>query len=60
METSKCKNCGFEIGMKTPSCINCGEPIGMKIPKTGGFLQKLVFILIAISIIRSLLKFFSE
>jgi len=58
METSKCNSCGFEIGMKTPNCINCGKPIGMSIPKTGGFLQKLIFILIAISIIRSLLKFF--
>jgi len=46
--------------MKTPNCINCGKPIGMSIPKTGGFLQKLIFILIAISIIRSLLKFFGQ
>ena len=60
METSKCKNCGFEIGMKTPKCVNCGEPIGMKIPEAGGLWKKLIFILIAISIVRTLLKFFGQ
>ncbi|MCC6713533.1 MAG: hypothetical protein IT344_09250 [Candidatus Dadabacteria bacterium] len=60
MQTTKCNNCGFEIGMKTPKCINCGGPIGMKVPETGGLWRKLIFILIAISIVRTLLKFFAQ
>ncbi|HML95393.1 MAG TPA: hypothetical protein PKC29_08210 [Thermodesulfobacteriota bacterium] len=60
MQTTKCNNCGFEIGMKTPKCVNCGEPIGMKVPETGGLWRKLIFILIAISIVRTLLKFFGQ
>lgn len=60
MQTTKCNNCGFEIGMKTPKCINCGGPIDMKVPETGGLWRKLIFILIAISIVRTLLKFFAQ
>lgn len=60
MQTTKCNNCGFEIGMKTPKCINCGGPIGMKVPETGGLWRKLIFILIAISTVRTLLKFFAQ
>lgn len=60
MKTTKCNQCGFEIGMKTAKCVNCGEPIGVNIAGEGGLMRKVIYILIIVSIARTVIKFFSE
>ncbi len=58
MNLTKCEECGYEITVKTNTCINCGEKIGE--PKPGiikVFMRRIIFIIFAIYILLSALKF---
>ena len=57
MKITKCGECGYEIGMKVDSCPNCGEPIGIKVGGLRGFLSRIVFLLMALYVIYSAVKF---
>lgn len=58
MKTTKCGECGYEIGMKVDTCPNCGEPIGIRVGGFRGLLARIVFLLMALYIIYSAIKMF--
>jgi DNA-directed RNA polymerase subunit RPC12/RpoP len=58
MNLTKCEECGYEITVKTNTCINCGEKIGkLKPGKIKVFMKRIIFIIFAIYILLSALKF---
>lgn len=60
MKTSKCGECGYEISIKTDTCPNCGEPMGIKIGGFKGLVSRIILILMAVYILYSAIKVFSE
>ena len=58
MNLTKCEECGYEITVKTNTCINCGEKIGeLKPGIIKVFMRRIIFIIFAIYILLSALKF---
>jgi len=55
MQVTKCKKCGYEIGMKTDRCANCGEPVGLQVG--GGMIRKVLLIIAVIYLIRLAIRF---
>lgn len=60
MKTFKCGECGYEISIKTDTCPNCGEPMGIKIGGFKGLVSRIILILMAVYILYSAIKVFSE
>jgi hypothetical protein len=56
-KVTKCRECGYEIGMKVDICPNCGESLGIKVGGFRGLLTRIVFLLMALYVIYSAIKF---
>ncbi|MFA9408456.1 MAG: hypothetical protein ACERKJ_06430 [Candidatus Dadabacteria bacterium] len=60
MNITKCNDCGYEITMKTDTCPSCGERIGIKVVGIKGLFSRIIFFIMAVYIIYSAVKIFTE
>lgn len=56
MDVTKCKECGYEIGIKIDTCPGCGEKIGIALGGTKGLIKRITIIIFAIYILLSALR----
>ncbi len=46
--------------MKVDECPNCGEPVGIKVGGFRGLVARIIFLLMALYIMYSAIKFFDQ
>jgi len=56
LDVTKCKECGYEIGIKTDTCPGCGEKIGTDLGGIKGLIRRIAIIIFAIYILLSALR----
>ncbi|MEM7007654.1 MAG: hypothetical protein AAF462_00800 [Thermodesulfobacteriota bacterium] len=60
MKITKCDYCGQEISIKTDICPGCGEKLGVKVGGFKGISTRIILFLMAVYIIYSAVKHFTE